>query len=271
MRFAHRVEPDSHFRLSDIDTNDHGPFSGKDDPEVARQLADDLARLGGLQERLYAEQRQALLVVLQAMDTGGKDGVLRRVVGPLDSRGVHVASFKAPSSDELAHDYLWRAHARAPRRGDIVFFNRSQYEDVLVVRVLDLVEKARLKRRYAHLVDFERMLADEGTRVIKIFLHISREEQKKRLQERLDDPTKRWKFELADLEMRQHWGAFQEAYEEALRKTSTTTAPWYVVPADRKWYRDVCVARLLVETLEDMNPQFPPGKLGDPSRIVIPD
>jgi PPK2 family polyphosphate:nucleotide phosphotransferase len=207
--------------------------------------------------------------VLQALDTAGKDGVLRKVAGPLDSRGVNVASFKAPNSEELAHDYLWRVHQKTPRKGDITFFNRSHYEDVLVVRVLDLVPKEVWKRRYDHINGFERMLSDEGTRIIKFYLHISRAEQKRRLQERLDDPDKHWKFEAGDLKMRARWDDFMEAYEDVLERTSTDYAPWYVIPADHKWARDLAVARVLVEVLEEMDPQYPKVKL-DPG-IVIPD
>ena len=196
MKLAHRVEPGEKVRLADIDPDDTGPFSGKSDPKVEKHLTDLQTRLSELQERLYAEQRRGVLVVLQAMDTAGKDGVLRKVVGPLDSRGVDVATFKAPNTEELAHDYLWRCHLRAPRRGDMVFFNRSHYEDVLAVRVLGLQPKSVWRKRFDHINDFERMLTDEGTRVVKIYLHISKDEQKKRLQERLDEPDKRWKSGL---------------------------------------------------------------------------
>jgi len=271
MKLAHRVEPGSTVKLSDLDPDDKGPFSGKSDPEAQQQLEHDLERLCRLQERLYAEGRQSLLVVLQAMDTAGKDGVLRKVVGPLDSRGVQVASFKAPNPEELAHDYLWRVHAKTPRKGDMVFFNRSHYEDVLVVRVLDLVPKRVWKQRFEHINAFERLLTDEGTRVVKIFLHISRDEQKRRLQERLDDPEKHWKFEVGDLKMRERWDDFMVAYEDALSKTSTANAPWWVVPANRKWYRDTCVARILVAALDEMDPKFPTVPDFDPKKIVIPD
>jgi PPK2 family polyphosphate:nucleotide phosphotransferase len=270
MKLAHRVAPGATVRLADINTDEKGPFSGKDDAKAAKQIEADLGKLVDLQGRLYAEQRRGVLVVLQALDTAGKDGVLRKVVGPLDSRGVQVASFKAPNTEELAHDYLWRVHARTPRKGDMVFFNRSHYEDVLVVRVLGLQPKPVWKKRFDHINDFERMLSDEGTRIVKIFLHISRAEQKQRLEERLADPDKRWKFDLADLKMREKWDDFASAYEEALEKTSTDYAPWWVVPADRKWFRDLCVARILVELLEDMDPKPPTTEL-DPKKIVIPD
>jgi PPK2 family polyphosphate:nucleotide phosphotransferase len=270
LSLPHRVAPGRKVALAEIDPDDRGPFDDKNDPRVKKQLDADLANLVELQERLFGEQRQGLLVILQAMDTAGKDGVLRRVVGPLDSRGVSVASFRAPTSEDLAHDYLWRIHARAPARGQMVFFNRSHYEDVLVVRVNELVPKSVWKRRYEHIVAFERTLVDEGTRVVKLYLHISKDEQKRRLQERLDDPDKNWKFDAADLKAREQWDAYIEAYQDALERTSTEHAPWWIVPANRKWYRDLLVARLLVTTLEEMDPRYPKVKL-DVKRVVIPD
>ena len=269
MARAQRIKPGDKVKLDDIDSSEKGGFTGRDDPEYQKELAKSVERLTTLQERLYAEQKQSRLVVLQALDTAGKDGVLRKVAGPLDSRGVFVWSFKAPNAEELAHDYLWRVHKKTPKRGEIVFFNRSHYEDVLVVRVLDLQPKERWKKRYEHINNFEKMLSDEGTRIVKLYLHISKKEQKKRLQERLDDPDKHWKFESADLKMRARWDEFREAYDEALSKTSTDYAPWYVVPADHKWARDLAVARVLVEILEDMDPKYPTVTL-DPN-IVIPD
>src|SRR5262245_45963431 len=179
MKLAHKVEPGATVKLADLDPDSKGPFGAKDDGKVEKQLAADQERLVALQERLYAEQQRSLLVVLQAMDTAGKDGLLRKVVGPLDNRGVQVVSFKAPNSEELAHDYLWRCHTRTPRRGDITFFNRSHYEDVLVVRVLGLKPKPIWKKRFDHINAWERMLADEGTRVVKIYLHISKDEQRR--------------------------------------------------------------------------------------------
>jgi PPK2 family polyphosphate:nucleotide phosphotransferase len=266
---AVRVDP-SHTSLDHIDPDDKGPFDGKSDPAAAAHLERWISQLCDLQELLYAEQKRAVLVVLQAMDTAGKDGVLRRVAGPLDSRGVQVASFKAPHAEELAHDYLWRVHARAPRRGDITFFNRSHYEDVLAVRVLGLVDKSVWKRRYDHINAWERMLTDEGTTVVKIYLHVSKAEQKRRLEERLADADKRWKFDPGDLRMRELWDELRAAYEDVFARTSTDYAPWYVVPADRKWYRDLAVAQLLCETLERLDPH-PPRVPIDPLSIVIPD
>ena len=270
MTLAHRIAPGTSVRLRDLDPDDQGPFSGKDDPDLQRTLAHDIARLGALQELLYAEKRESVLVVLQAVDTAGKDGVLHHVVGPLDSRGVQVHSFKAPSTEERDHDFLWRVHQKTPRRGDMTFFNRSHYEDVLAVRVLKLAPKNVWKRRFDHINHFEQMLHDEGIRVVKLFLHISRDEQKRRLQARLDDPAKRWKWAPSDLEMRQHWDEFEEAYEEVFMRTSTPNAPWYVVPANRKWFRDAAVARVLVQLLEDIAPKAPHVDL-DVSAISIPD
>jgi PPK2 family polyphosphate:nucleotide phosphotransferase len=268
MKLAHRVEPGEKISLSDIDPDDKGPYGGKADAE--KDMAGYVERLTELQERLYAEQQRAVLVVLQAMDTAGKDGVLRRVVGPLDSRGVNVESFKAPNSEDLHHDYLWRIHQKVPRLGDMVFFNRSHYEDVLVVRVLGLKPKSVWKKRFDHINDFEKLLTDEGTRVVKIYLHISKDEQKRRLEERLEVPEKRWKFEAKDLEMRTRWDDFMEAYEEALSRTSQAHAPWWVVPANRKWYRDLCVAKILVDLLEEMKPEYPKVTF-DEKKVVIPD
>ena len=267
---AYRVKPEEKLRLADHDADDKGPYEGKDDPLMLARLAELNTRLNALQERLYAEQKQSLLVVFQAMDTGGKDGVLRHVVGPLDSRGVHVVSFKAPTPEEHAHDFLWRCHVKAPRKGEITFFNRSHYEDVLVVRVLELAEKEIWKPRFEMINDFERLLSDSGTKVVKVYLHITKDEQKKRLQERLADETKHWKFEPADLDMRKRWDDFMAAYEDALSRCSTKDAPWYVVPANRKWFRNLAVTEILVEALEQLDPQFPKVKF-DPSKVVIPD
>ena len=266
---AHRVSPGEKLRLADIDPADRGRYEGKDDADYQARLAKLTKRLDELQEKLYAEQRRSLLVVLQAMDTGGKDGVLRVVVGPLDSRGVHVVSWKAPSAEDLAHDFLWRCHVKTPRRGEITFFNRSHYEDVLVVRVLGLVDKSVWRARYELINDWERLLQHGDTKVVKIYLHISKDEQKRRLEERLADPSKHWKFDPGDLKMRARWDDFMEAYEEALSRCSTKEAPWYVVPADRKWVRNLAVAEILVAALEELDPKYPEVKW-DPTAIVIP-
>jgi PPK2 family polyphosphate:nucleotide phosphotransferase len=192
------------------------------------------------------------------MDTGGKDGTIRNVFKGVNPQGVRVFGFGVPTEHELAHDYLWRIHHVVPGNGLITVFNRSHYEDVLVVRVKDIVPEERWRKRYAHIVDFERLIADEGTNVVKLFLHISKEEQRLRFEARLQEPDKRWKFNVADLDDRKLWDDFHDAYEEAITRTSTDQAPWYVIPADRKWYRDLAVSSILIETLERMNPQFPP-------------
>ena len=225
-------------------------------------------RLSELQARLWAENRRSLLVVLQAIDAGGKDGAIRKVFGGVNPQGCRVTSFKAPSEEELAHDFLWRVHRAAPRRGEIGIFNRSHYEDVLVVRVHDLVPKKVWSRRYAIINDFEAGLAASGTTIVKFFLHISKEEQAERFRKRLENPNKNWKFRRADLEERRHWDEYQEAFEDALTKTSTHAAPWFVIPADHKWYRDWALLSVLVDTLQEMNPQYPEPE-DDLSGIVI--
>lgn len=252
----YRVPEGGKVRLDEWDPEDRSLFAG-DKKAAEAELARLTDRLELLQEMLYADRRHRLLVVLQAMDTGGKDGTIRRVFDGVNPIGVRVASFKQPTPAELAHDYLWRVHPHVPGDGEIVIFNRSQYEDVLVVRVHNLVDKARWDRRYHHIVEFERMLADEGTTILKFFLHISKDEQRKRLQSRIDTPEKRWKFALGDLDERKLWDEYQRAYEDALSLTSTVHAPWYVVPANHKWYRDLVVATVLVDTLETMRLRWP--------------
>lgn len=227
-------------------------------PELNRRLSE-------LQRRLWAESRQSLLIVLQAMDTGGKDGTIRHVFRRVNPQGVHVHNFGPPSHSELDHDYLWRVHRHTPGAGAIAIFNRSHYEDVLVVRVHGLVAPEVWTKRYRHIREFERVLADEGTRIVKIFLNISKEEQADRLQARLSQPHKNWKFRKADLDDRALWDRFQEAYRQAIEETSTDYAPWYVVPANRKWYRNLAVSSILIETLESMDPRYPEpeGSLDD--------
>ncbi|MEZ5102319.1 MAG: polyphosphate kinase 2 family protein [Thermoleophilia bacterium] len=225
--------------------------------EAEQRVADAIAELAPLQNRLWAESTRAVLVVLQGMDAAGKDGTIRRIFTGLNPQGCRVASFKAPTPTELDHDYLWRVHAVCPARGEIGIFNRSHYEDVAVVRVHELVPEATWRRRFRHIREFERTLAEEGTAIVKIFLHISKEEQRERLQARLDDPEKRWKFRLGDLDDRKRWDDYQAAYEEAISETSTEWAPWHVVPADRKWVRDVVVSHLLVDTLKGLDPRLP--------------
>lgn len=267
---THRIIAPKRFRLADCDPDSLGDLTREDKAAAKDALKVERKRIRDLQERLYAEHGQSLLVVMQATDTGGKDSTIRRVLKGINPQGVKVWSFKRPSEEELDHDYLWRYHQHTPRRGMISIFNRSHYEDVLVVRVKKLVPKSVWSPRYEQINDFERLLADNGTRVLKFFLNISKEEQKERLQDRLDEPDKHWKFHAADLEERAHWDDYQRAFQDAIRKCSTDAAPWYVVPANRKWYRDLVVARAIADTLEAMNPQFPPpeAKLDE---IVIPD
>lgn len=253
---AYRIAPGTTVDLAALPTEDHERHGL--DKASAVALRDHLtARLAELQEVLWAQHRHRVLVVLQATDTGGKDGTIRNVFGPLDAQGVRVAGFTRPTPDELAHDFLWRVHGRVPGDGEIVVFNRSHYEDVLVVRVHGLVPEERWSRRYGHIADFERMLADEGTTIVKLFLHISKDEQAERLRDRLDDPTKNWKFNEADLTEREHWDDYQAAYAEMVNRTSTDQAPWYVVPADQKWYRNAVAAEIMLATLERLDMRYP--------------
>lgn len=253
-----RVTNGDAVRLSTIDPDGTPGFKGgkaKGEAELARLRL----RLVELQEVLYAENKQKILVVLQGMDTAGKDGAIRHVFEGVNPQGVRTVGFKVPTPEELAHDFLWRVHAKVPGRGELVVFNRSHYEDVLVVRVHELVPAATWMQRYEQINQFERMLSETGTTILKFFLHIDKDEQKARLQARLDEPDKRWKFNLGDLEERKLWGAYQEAYEDVLRKTSTEHAPWYVVPANRKWFRNLAIARTLVDALEKLDMKFPPA------------
>jgi PPK2 family polyphosphate:nucleotide phosphotransferase len=236
---------------------------------AAKTRLDELnGELEALQELLYAEGKHKVLIVLQGMDTSGKDGVIRHVFEGVNPQGVKVASFGVPTKEELDHDYLWRIHQRVPGRGEITIFNRSHYEDVLVVKVRGLAPPERVERRYAQIAEFERMLVEEGTTILKFFLHISKEEQRLRLQERLDRPEKNWKFNPGDLVERGFWNAYMAAYETALTLTSTEAAPWYIVPSDRKWYRNLVIATALVDTLRGLEMQFPPPAEGL-SEIVL--
>ncbi len=250
------VEPDTKISLEKCDPNDNKAFDG--DKEKGLMVIGKLNQeLQALQELLYAEQKHKVLVVLQAMDTGGKDGVIRHVFQGVNPQGVKVASFKVPTSEELAHDFLWRVHQVTPGLGEMVIFNRSHYEDVLVVRVHDYVPEDVWKKRYDQINEFERLLTESGTTILKFFLNIDKDEQKKRLQARLADPTKIWKFRLGDLGERKLWGDYMQAYEDMLNKTSTEYAPWRVVPANRKWYRDLVISTILVEALKGLQMQFP--------------
>ena len=252
----YRVEPGKKIDLSKLDPNDGKAFKG-DKEKGLKALSKLNAELQVLQELLYAEQKHKVLIVLQAMDTGGKDGTIRRVFDGVNPQGVKVASFKVPTAEELAHDFLWRVHKVAPGAGEMVIFNRSHYEDVLVVRVHGYAPEEVWKKRYDQINDFERLLAESGTTILKFFLHIDLDEQKERLQARLDDPTKIWKFRLGDLEERKLWSQYMQAYEDALNKTSTEFAPWYVIPANRKWYRDLVISTILVDTLKGLRMEYP--------------
>jgi len=255
----YRVEPDSKVDLSKWDPADSSEFDGNKE-ESRAALANLNRKLAELQEILYAEHKHKVLIVIQAMDTGGKDGAIRHVFKGINPQGVRVASFKIPSAIEMDHDYLWRIHQQTPGKGEMVIFNRSHYEDVLVVRVHKLVTEEVWKRRYDQIHNFEKLLAEEGTTILKFYLHISSEEQKERLRARLEDPTKHWKFDPADLKERQLWKEYMRAYEDALEKTSTKYAPWYIVPANKKWYRDLVVASVILETLRDLKMEYPQPK-----------
>ena len=253
----YQVKPGEKIKLSNWDPDDNAAFDG--DKDSAEERLDELSKkLEDLQELLFAERQHKVLVVLQGMDTSGKDGVIRHVFEGVNPQGVHVASFKVPTPEELDHDYLWRVHKQTPGKGEIVIFNRSHYEDVLVVRVHGLVPEAVWKKRYQQINDFERILVDEGTTILKFFLHIDQDEQKERLEARLDDPTKQWKFKLGDLKERKLWPEYTRAYEDVLGKTSTDWAPWFIVPANRKWYRNLVIASVLVDTFEAFQMAYPP-------------
>jgi PPK2 family polyphosphate:nucleotide phosphotransferase len=273
----YRVSDGAKFRLRRRATGSTGRYAATDKRTAKRALAAGVAALAELQERLYAQDRWALLVVFQAMDAAGKDGAIKHVMSGINPQGVQVASFKAPSAEELDHDYLWRCQRRLPERGRIGIFNRSYYEEVLVVRVHPeilgrqklprrLVDDGIWERRFGEMRDFERYLAANGTRIVKIFLNVSRDEQKRRFLERIDDPEKHWKFSAADVAARARWDDFMRAYDEAIRATATPEAPWYVVPADVKWYTRVVVAAVIVDALAALDlrhPKLPPTKLAE--------
>ena len=264
-----RVAPGSKPDLEAIDPDGTPGFDG--DKAAAEVRLEELrAELTDFQERLWAEAKQALLVVLQALDAGGKDGVIRKVVTAFNPQGTRVAAFGVPTEEELRHDYLWRVHAQAPGKGRIGVFNRSHYEDVLVVRVNELVPDKVWRERYDQINAFESHLAANSTTIVKLFLHISRDEQRRRFQKRLDNPEKHWKWSSGDLETRAKWADYRAAYTDALARCSTDAAPWFVIPADKKWYRDLAVAEILAETARAMDPQWPEPE-EDVSGIVIPE
>lgn len=253
---TYRVPVKGKIKLKDYDPNDSRLFEGnkKDSKEALLKLNTELA---ALQEQLYAEGKHRLLIVLQAMDTGGKDGVIRAVFEGVNPQGVKVASFKVPTPVELSHDYLWRVHQQTPGKGEMVIFNRSHYEDVLVVRVHQLVPEEVWSRRYQHIREFERLLADEGTTVLKFYLHIDLQEQAQRFLARVEDPTKQWKFNPGDLDERDRWEEYMRAYEDMLNQTSTDWAPWYIIPANKKWYRNWLISKIVIKTLKDLDMHYP--------------
>lgn len=260
-----RVKPGKDVDLDDWDTREDLGF---DKAEVEGRFRELNEELEALQELLYAENKHKVLVVIQATDTGGKDGTIRHVFDGLNPAGVKVAAFKSPTDQERAHDYLWRIHPHTPGNGEMTVFNRSHYEDVLIVRVHDLVPEHQWKKRYEHIRGFEQMLADEGTTIVKLFLHISKDEQRERLQDRIDEPRKNWKFSFGDLNEREHWDDYQEAFRVMLEKTSTPDAPWYVIPADRKWFRNLLVSEILVQTLRDLDMDWPDPEPGLPGTVI---
>lgn len=252
----HRIKPGKNVKLNSIDTEQAGPFKNKADAQEF--TAETNAKIRDLQYRMYVEHKQSLLIVLQAPDAAGKDGLIRKVLGKMNPQGCRTYPFKVPSSEELAHDFLWRIHKCTPAKGKVSIFNRSHYEDVLVVRVEDIVPKKVWSKRYELINDFEKNLSAAGTRILKFYLHISPKEQLERFRKRLENPAKHWKLNVADYEARSKWDDYREAYEDAINQCNTKQAPWHVIPADNKWYRDASVAGIVCETLTEMDPQMPP-------------
>jgi PPK2 family polyphosphate:nucleotide phosphotransferase len=264
----YRVEPGTPVRLAEANPDESEHYQRKKD--VSDELKRQRDRISDLQARLYGEQKRSLLIVLQAMDTGGKDGTIKGVFAGVNPQGCQVWSFKAPSNEEAAHDFLWRYHQRTPPRGMIHIFNRSHYEDVLIVRVKDLVTESAWKPRYEAINQFEHALTLAGVTVLKFYLHISKEEQKRRLESRLADPDKRWKFSTNDIKERAYWDDYMAAFEDAINNCSTAHSPWYVIPANKKWYRNLVVARTIADTLEALNPQYPAAERGL-EKVSVPD
>jgi PPK2 family polyphosphate:nucleotide phosphotransferase len=260
------IEHNAKVNLADIPT---GPGETEYDKKSAyKKIEKNAKEMADLFRRLYAENTRSILLVLQGMDTAGKDGTIRTVMRGVNPRSCQVVSFKVPSEEEREHDFLWRIHKAVPRRGNIGIFNRSHYEDVLVVRVHSFVPEEEWKQRYDQINDFEKMLSENGTKIVKCFLHISKEAQKDRLQARLDEPESNWKFNRGDLKERGFWDDYQDAYTDALEKSSTKHSPWHVIPSDKKWYRNLVVSELLLETIHEMDPQYPESK-EDFSDVVI--
>jgi PPK2 family polyphosphate:nucleotide phosphotransferase len=251
-----RVKPGQNLRLDKLDP----AYAGKHESEAeAKEEAEHyLKKLARQQDLLYAEHKHSVLIVLQAMDAGGKDGTIKHVFSGVNPQGVAVASFKQPTPVELAHDFLWRVHAEAPRAGEIVIFNRSHYEDVLVTRVHKLIDKQTCARRYQHICDFEALLAESGTTILKFFLHISKEEQLARFAQRLDDPARNWKISESDYSERKLWDDYIDAFEDAMRATCTDEAPWYVIPSNHKWFRNLAVSQIIADAMADLDLAFPP-------------
>ncbi|MEO6350361.1 MAG: polyphosphate kinase 2 family protein [Candidatus Limnocylindrales bacterium] len=254
LRATLRVKPDDRIDLSKLDPGDSHGWN-KDDGE--EETAHQVERLAELQDRFWAGAQKSLLVVLQGIDASGKDGAIRRVMTAFNPQGCYVASFKVPTPEEAAHDFLWRVHKKVPGKGEIGIFNRSHYEEVLVVRVHEFVPKSVWKGRYELIREFEEMLTATGTTIVKFFLFIDREEQRERLQERYDNPKKRWKFSMGDIEERKRWDDYMDAYEDVLSKTSTSDSPWYVIPSNRNWFRDLAISTILAETIDDLKPDYP--------------
>lgn len=248
------ISPGSKIALRDIRTEKENGITKE---EAQAQTEKNLKRIAELQALLYSEGKRSLLIVFQAMDAGGKDGSIKAIGGAMNPQGCHVASFKSPSKEELAHDFLWRVHKHAPAKGDVAIFNRSHYEDVLIARVDNLVPKEVWKKRYDQINNFEEMLAEGGTHILKFFLHISKEEQLERFADRLNDPAKNWKIGPADFDVREKWDDYQEAYEDAISKCSTDHAPWFVIPADTKWFRDLVISQIIVDYMEGLNMKPP--------------
>jgi PPK2 family polyphosphate:nucleotide phosphotransferase len=259
------VKPGARVKLVDRHADDTHGYTRED---ATQEVLVYRARMAELQELLYAERKHSLLIVLQAMDAGGKDGTIRTVMSGVNPQSCQVTSFKAPTPEELGHDFLWRVHKACPIKGDIGIFNRSHYEDVLIVRVHKLVPKAVWSKRYEYINVFERVLADSGVKILKFFLHISKDEQKKRFEQRLEEPNKMWKANPADFEERKLWDDYIDAFEDALTNCSTQVAPWHIIPANKKWFRNLAVSQVIVEALESLHMKYP--KLDfDPSKIVI--
>jgi PPK2 family polyphosphate:nucleotide phosphotransferase len=265
LRTSLRVKPDTRVDLSDRDPED---FHGWEKDDAKNETDQQLERLADLQDRFWAQAKHGILVVLQGIDASGKDGAIRQVMTAFNPQGCFVASFKVPTAEEAAHDFLWRVHKKVPGKGEIGVFNRSHYEEVLVVRVHELVPRDVWSTRYETIREFEELLTATGTTIVKFFLHISKEEQRERLQERYDNPAKRWKFSMGDLEERKLWDDYTAAYEDALSKTSTADSPWYVIPANKNWFRDLAISTILADTIADLEPNYPaPADL--PTDLIV--